>query len=555
MTMNNRWIPALLLLAALSASPLAAAGDLKTRAEEAFRNDRYPEAIDLYRQILAASPNDTFALKRLALVLSYENRLGESIETYKKLLALEPSDDEAKRELAKIESWDGRFTESEALYRELILAHPEDATLKLSLAEILAWQGKMKEARAIYQPLIDSHDHAVEAAAGMGDVAAWEGNLEEAARWYRQVLKVDPHNEKAAVGLARVHHWQGKDRIAVMEVDQAVQKFPDSRGAQKAHDEIHETLRPSLTPSFDRIIDTDSNDLSVSRLCYNLHTDPQSTVDVLYAHYDATFRCDVAGHCQGVLPGTPLPTDVVNESVDVQGDSIAAAYSTRFSDILYLNARLGFDRQDSFDGDRLTRMAGVASFDAYPRQTMGFGASVTRESLFDTARLIDNHLALTSANGRYDWKFKPRWRWRIGAQHAWFSDDNSRNVLSTSVEWRAPLPRPRLRLTYFSRWLSYDHDPGDGYFAPQQFWANLLTVSAGGDLLHRKLYYGADLTGGYQTINHGNRDSVFGYELLAGWNIIRRLAFEASYGKTNYAQQIASGFESHHYGFLLKITF
>jgi tetratricopeptide (TPR) repeat protein len=555
MTMRSRWIPALLLIASLGAAPIGAAGSLKEQADEAFRNDRYPEAIELYRQIVAARPDDTFSLKRLALLLSWENRLGESIDCYKKLLAREPGDDEAKRELAKILSWDGRYAESEAMYQDLIRAHPEDATLKLGLGEILAWQGRMKEARAIYQPLIDSHDHAVEAAVGMGDVAAWEGSLDEAARWYRQVLKVDPHNQKATVGLARVHHWQGKDRMAVMEADQALANYPDNRDVKKLHEEIHDPLRPALLPSFDRILDTDSNDLSIGRLGLNLHADPQSTVNVIYSHYDAAFRCDVAGHCPGVLPGSPLPTDPVDQNVDDGGHSIAAVYSTRFSDILYLDGRIGVDRQEGFEGNDVTRLAGGASFDAYPIQTMGFGAGITRESLFDTARLIDNHLRLDALNLRYDWRFHPRWRWRISAQHGWFSDGNSRNVASTSVEWRVPVPRPRFRLTYSSRWLSYDQDLDNGYFDPQRFWANLLTASVGGEFLHRALYYSADLTGGFQTFNGGTRDSVFGYELLAGWNIARHLAFEATYGRTNYAQQIASGFESHHYGFLLKITF
>jgi len=553
--MRSRWIPALLLIASLSATPLFAAGHLNAQAEEAFRNDRYAEAIELYKQIVAIEPRDTFSLKRLALILSWENRLDESIAAYRQLLEADPSDDEAKRELAKVLAWAGRFADSEAIFHELIRAHPDDATLKLGLAEILAWQGDMKNARAIYQSLINAKDHAVEAAAGMADVAAWEGNLEEAARRYRQVLKADPGNEKAALGLARVHHWQGKDRLAVMEADRALEDFPDSKEAKKVHREIHDPLRPALSLSFDRILDTDSNDLSVSRAGMSLHADPQSTVDFVYSRYDARFRCDIAGHCPGVLSGSPLPDTVVNRDVETRGDSLAAVYATRFSDVLYLNGRIGADRQESFDGSDLTRVVGGASMDVYPIQSMGFGGSVTRESLFDTARLIDGHLRMHTVNGRYDWRFAPRWRWRVSAQHAWFSDDNERNLAYTSVEWQVPVPRPRFRLTGSSRWLSYDQDLDSGYFDPRRYWANLLTASVAGDFHQRAFYYSAEVTGGFQTVDSADRDSVFGYELLAGWNISRRLAFEATYGRTNYAQQIATGYESHHYGCLLRIVF
>ena len=101
----------------------------------------------------------------------------------------------------------------------------------------------------------------------------------------------------------------------------------------------------------------------------------------------------------------------------------------------------------------------------------------------------------------------------------------------------------------------------------------------GDSLLHRRLYYSVDLTGGVQkfrrllcddpanpdpllcaapfdreAVSSGN-DRVFGYELLGGWNINRSLIFETSYGRSDYAQQVVSGFTSHHYGALLKISF
>src|SRR5437867_1058840 len=111
-----KWSPALLgvLVFFLTPAFLPAQEDLRAKAEEAFRNDRYPEAIVLYQKIVAESPKDAFSLKRLALVLSWENRLDESIAAYHRLLEADPSDDEARRELAKIEGWAGRYSESEA---------------------------------------------------------------------------------------------------------------------------------------------------------------------------------------------------------------------------------------------------------------------------------------------------------------------------------------------------------------------------------------------------------------------------------------------------------
>ena len=570
-------LAALLLLFAWGAAPALAQADLKAQAEEAFRNDRYPEAMALYEKIVAASPTDSFSLKRLALLYSWDNRLEESIATYQKALAVNPKDDDARRELAKINSWAGHYAAAESGYQELIRAHPEDTTLKLDLARMLAWQNKFDAARALYQPLVEAHDHALEAAVGLGDVAAWEGDLPEAEKWYRQVLKADPDNQQAALGLARVHHWQGKDRMAVSEAERAVAKFPDNKEAKKVLQEIQDPLRPYVTPYWNRTIDTDSNDVILSRLTGGFHIDPQTTLDASYSHFDAKFRCETGSQCQGISSLT-LP-----EEADDEGDLVQARFATRFSDILFINANLGASRQEGFESNELVQAVGGGSFDLYIAPKFGFGFGASHEALFDTARIIDNHIRLTSLDGRLDYSFAGRWRLRAGAQHGWFSDGNQRNIATASVSVQLPVRRPRLSLTYLARYLSYqDDDPQElnsGYFAPTRFFSNLLSVGVGDNLLHRRLYYQVELIGGVQEFRRllcsdpanpdpvtcappfeledpsSGSDTVFGYELLGGWNLHRNVVFEASYGWSDYAQQVASGFESHHYGFLLKISF
>ncbi len=577
MTRRNRVLIAAILLLTLGAGPLLAQTDLKAQAEDAFRNDRYPEAIALYEKIVAAAPDDTFSLKRLALLYSWDNRLEESIATYQKVLAVDPKDDDARRELAKINSWAGHFAAAESGYQELIRAHPDDATLKLDLAQVLAWQNQFDAARAIYQPLIDARDHAVEAALGMGDVAAWEGDLPEAERWYRQVLKADPNNERASVGLARVHHWQGKDRIAVAEANAAVAKFPDSKEAKKVQQEINDPLRPTISPYWNRTMDTDSNDVIQSRLTGGFHIDPQTTLDASYSHFDAKFRCTTGYQCVGIDP-LSLP-----EEVEDDGDLIQASFATRFSDILFVNAFLGAARQTGFSSNDLVSPVGGGSFDLYIAPQLGFGFGASYEALFDTAQIIDNHIRLTSVTGRNDYQFAKRWRLRGSAQHGWFSDGNQRNVVNAALSVRLPTRRPRLSLTYSARYLSFKDDDqaelSSGYFAPTSFFSNLMTVGVGDNLFHRRFYYSVDVTFGIQEFNRllctdpanqdpvtcappfeledpsSGTDTVFGYELLGGWNIHRNVVFEAFYGRSDYAQQVASGFESHHWGYLFKFSF
>src|SRR6185436_3875243 len=271
------------------------------------------------------------------------------------------------------------------------------------------------------------------------------------------------------------------------------------------------------------------------------------------------------------------------EEVSDDGDLVQATFATRFSDILFVNAFLGAARQEGFTSNDLVSPVGGGSFDLYIAPQLGFGFGASYEALFDTAPMIDNHIRLTTVTGRIDYQFAQRWRLRGSAQHGWFSDGNQRNVLNWALSVRLPVQRPRLSLTYFGRYLAYQdnnqEELASGYFAPTSFLSNLLTLSVGDNLFHRRFYYSVDLTGGVQEFNRllctdpvdqnpvtcappfeledpsSGTDTVFGYELLAGWNIHRNVVFEAFYGSSDYAQQVASGFESHHYGYLFKFSF
>src|SRR5262245_38590073 len=103
MTRRNSLLLAAIIVLALGAGAIFAQEDLKAQADDAHRNYRYPEAIAVYENIVASNPDDTFALKRLALLYSWDNRLEESIADYQKVLAVVPKDDEARRGLAKID--------------------------------------------------------------------------------------------------------------------------------------------------------------------------------------------------------------------------------------------------------------------------------------------------------------------------------------------------------------------------------------------------------------------------------------------------------------------
>ena len=520
-------LAALIVLAPGALLPVRAdgEGDLRARAEEAFRAERTDEAIGLYRQVVEASPRDAFSLARLALVLSWQNRLDESISVYERLLAVTPEDDEARVEMAKICGWAGRYD----------------------------------EARAIYTDLIDRKDHALEAGVGMGDLASWEGNLPEASRWYRQVLQADEGNEKATLGLARVHHWQGLDREAMREAEKAVERFPKSREAAKLRDEIRDTLRPTVSPAFDRTLESDTNDLKATRVTASLHADPQTTVDLSLSRHEASFRCRAGATG---APDDLCPGETPGEIVSTRADSVSGLYSTRMGTWLVVDGRVGVNRLRRFDGESRTGLSGGASATVTPSDRYGFGAGVTREALTETARLIDNNVYIDAVAARGWYRFSDIYTVRGSAQRGRFSDGNDRNVFSGSIEAKLPLRHPRLTLGAAGRWVSYANGDGlprvpVGYFSPDRIAAYVATAALSDSFLQKRFYWSADLQAGVQNISNkgvsSGSDNIFGWNLLAGWNITHDISAEAAFGRSDYAQQVSSGYNSEHYGFLVRI--
>ena len=541
-----------------------AAADPGARAEAAFQEGRYDEAIELYTEMLETAPRDPFVLSRLARVLSWEDRLDESIEVYRRLLVLNPEDNDVRAAMARVYGWDGRYGEAEEAWHEVIRRDPGNAEYRIGLAELLGWQGRYDESRAIYQELIDQKDHAIEAGVGMGDVASWQGKLAEATRWYRRVLAADEDNEKAAVGLARVYHWQGLDRAALNQAESAVERFPKSREALKIHEEIRDSLRPVLTPTFDRTLDNDTNDLKVSRLAFSMHTDPQTSLTILLAHHDASFRCRsqktgaADDLCPSVISSVSPPKESTIATTDAQ--QVAGLYSTRIGTFLTLDGRLGAEKMNRFDGGSRTSLSGAAMASVTPEENWGVSGGLTREALTDTARLIHNNVHVDAVTANAWWRFAEHWTLRGGAQRGSFSDGNDRNVGSGSLEYRFFIPHPRLTLGVATRYVAYAN-PEDlprvpvGYFSPDSLWSYVATASLADSFWQKRIYWAADLQAGQQDITEdGDRnDDLFSWNLLLGWNVTDDVAAEAHFGRSDYAQQTASGFESEHYGFLVRI--
>jgi tetratricopeptide (TPR) repeat protein len=553
---------AIVLALALGTSTLHAQDDLRVQADRAYTEERHQDAIELYRQVVAQDPADLFSRKRLALLLSWNDRLDEAIAVYGAILAENPHDEEAKRERAKVYAWAGRVKESEAAYRELLAARPGDPELQIRYAEVLSWDGQYEEARELYLDLVARNERAADASVGLGNVALWEGDLDDAERWYRRALVESPGNVTARVGLARVLHARGLTEAATRELDAIQKDAPNDREARRLRSQIEATTRSSASASFTRLIDTDDNDLRIGRLWGTWFLDPQSSLTFTYLRHEPTSNCTLIDLCLG--PGSGLPA--LGERFTNNADTLLAAYDGRVTDKVGVRGSLGGLKRSFFSGDSAADVIGGAGVRLYPTQDLVYGFDLGREAILDTALLVENEIDFTNLGGNVVWGFAPQWSLRANAVASWISDGNQRLSAYGWVGWRVPVARPRATVAFSTRALAYDENPGSGYFSPESLWTNLLDASVGDEFLRRHLYYSVNVQLAVQKIrlftepgstDSGDRgwDSVFGWSLIGGWKITDRVAFETSYGRTDQAQQSATGFEQSRWSFLLRGEF
>ncbi|HEU4402038.1 MAG TPA: tetratricopeptide repeat protein, partial [Candidatus Polarisedimenticolia bacterium] len=534
------------------------AGDLVLEADAAFARQDYARARTLYERAVAGGAASVHTLSRLALLQSWDGDLSEAIDNDRRALALAPADLDLSLDLARVLTWKNDLGEAIHIYEDLRARHPEEPRVLLGLGQALGWKGRYVEADDLYRDMEQRRIDPIAAHLGRAHVAAWKGDYDAAAHFYGDVLRADPGNFDGRLGLAELHHWQGLDRTARAQADNLVLDHPESREAQKLRQEIHESLRPHAGLDASRQSDNDSNRVDTAGAAYTFMAEPQTSIRIGYATYDAEFRCKTAGLCE-TLAGVP-PVDRV---VETRAQLLSAGVTSRLIAPLNFHARLGAAREETFrGGSRLLAVGGgFIRWQVGPR--LAVAGTGSREALFDTAPLIDRGIHVDSADLSLEFRFRPAWILAGSAGYGSYSDGNARKSAGVSAEWRLPVANPSVTARLDLRYRSFNADKNDGYFDPLRYDSELLTVAVADSYRRGRIYWRVEGTYGRQDFNTaggsssgaGNNDRVQAAYASFGVGFGTRASLEAFYSRSDYALQVATGFTSTRSGFAFRMRF
>jgi len=197
---------------------------LAARADSLFRAGERAAAGRLYREVVAADPENSRAVYRLA---ELSERPAEALALFQRYVALEPADPWGYLAAGGLLVRLGRFSEALRWYREAARLAPAERDVVVGQARLFAAWGRTEEAIARYRSWLADHP---------ADAEAWQE-------------------------LGRQEFKAGRPRMAVRALERSLALRPDARAAARLA-EARRATAPGIQPAVSGSRDSDGNVMS-----------------------------------------------------------------------------------------------------------------------------------------------------------------------------------------------------------------------------------------------------------------------------------------------------
>jgi len=158
-------------------------------------------AIKQYDAALKLEPNHRNALFRLGLVLTSQQRYADALAVWKRYLKATNNSAVAYNNLALCYEQAGQFNEAEQAYKQGIARDPDERSCRVNYGLMLARRGRMPEATAQLATALTP----AEVQYNLGSVLEEQGKLDDAKACYRKALELDPNLTDAKSRLATMN--------------------------------------------------------------------------------------------------------------------------------------------------------------------------------------------------------------------------------------------------------------------------------------------------------------------------------------------------------------
>ena len=264
---------------------------------------RLQQAEDMYRQVLAADPEDIDACHLLGVIAYQTGRNDLAIELISRALKKDPGQPHFHNNLGNALYGLGSLDEAREAYQKAVNIRPGFAEAHQNLGNVFSRQGRLDEALESYHRAIRIRPDYPEAHNHLGNVLAEQGRKDEAAASFQRAIDCRPGYAEAYRHLAQVRRHSRHDPIIV----DMLTAYQDPRAGddQRMHlafglGKVFEDLE-DFEKSFDFIME--GNRLKRSSYDYDPERDREFFRDLKGVFTDDFFREHLGS---GPGDGTPI---------------------------------------------------------------------------------------------------------------------------------------------------------------------------------------------------------------------------------------------------------
>ena len=483
-----------------------------------------PESVAAYEtEISAAKDKNEEALLRKKLGDYYASRedYENGAREFLKALSLSPSrfTPQERIQMAVAISWADRPNDAIPILRSILVENGENRQARIELARALLLADRLDEAEKEADAILKEEPDTQEALLVKANALLWRGEAASSIPVYEKALAVE-ENFDARIGLASAC-------LAIGEKDKA-------REIAKTLKPVQPYQRQELVKFSDSLCGVRAPSVGVA---YSYYWDKDRNIVNRYTLFGGTWF----GSKEVTL--SYRLTEARGSAMRGNAEDLWIAMRAPLGKDT-ITAGVGLDRVG--DSNSLYGKAGIEG----TRDWWSYTVAASRETLNDTAEIIENRIARTSGAVSLSEKATNRLSFSESYARSSFSDGNDSDDLQLMARYILLHAPVGTTAGYRFRYWDFRRQSHGGYFDPSHFNSHQVFLSFSAE--YEGWYLVLEPYAGYQTfLRNGTetRGDFAGYYGAAGWRMKKCTAFELAAEGGNYAAGAAAGFNYYQVGF------
>ena len=434
------------------------------------------------------TPDEHALYFRLAQGYAAADDPKHALTAINRALALQPDNIEYLRNRAEVASWAGDYPTARDSYERLLALQPDDAGAMLGIARLHSWQGESDAGIAAYEEYLAKYSDApplvwmeyIQLLSEIGDYAL---AMEMLAKYRSKFGDNEAYRKQKARTLA----WADRPTPALANVDSMLPDRPEDY-------ELHYTRTIALNndhrprealASLDTLVRLRPDSRDTSEIQRYVKTPLRSRISLSGAYQEDSDDIRIRRYgLEGVYVATPETelfaggdrqrlTAPVGSGFEHIDGGVEANYTRGWLGLRHLlSSHLSVDLQGGSgsieDGD--SHNIYEVGADIWPHDELSLRLSRREDIYAVSPRAVSLEILRSTNELSFSWTPDLRWTIDGTASSSDFSDDNK--SLDLLLAPRRAVLRSQLvnvDLGVSGQWLSYDIDPGNGYYAPSDY--------------------------------------------------------------------------------------